>query len=64
MTSDPTIIAFKPVAKAGRSQIRARPAQIIIFPGVRIERREYELADRQSVKPGAFKTRRRIKKST
>ena len=44
---DADIIEFRPEPKRkGRKKRRLAPAQVIIFPGVRIERREYSLADR------------------
>lgn len=50
------IIVFRPKSKrGGRKKRRLAPAQVIIFPGVRIERREYSLADRLPM--GTRKTR-------
>ena len=44
---DADIIEFRPEPKRKRRKKRKlAPAQVIIFPGVRIERREYSLADR------------------
>ena len=44
------IIEFRPgPERKGPKKRRLAPAQVIIFPGVRIERREYSLADRLPV---------------
>ena len=44
------IIEFRPEPeRKGPKKRRLAPAQVIIFPGVRIERREYSLADRLPV---------------
>ena len=53
---DADIIQFRPEPKRkGRKKRLLAPAQVIIFPGVRIERREYSLADRLPM--GTRKTR-------
>ncbi len=50
------IIEFRPESqRKGPKKRRLAPAQVIIFPGVRIERREYSLADRLPM--GSRKTR-------
>ncbi|MCP5084399.1 MAG: hypothetical protein GY948_22140 [Alphaproteobacteria bacterium] len=53
---DADIIEFRPVPeRKGLKKRRLAPAQVIIFPGVRIERRKYSLADRLPM--GSRKTR-------
>ncbi len=52
------IIKFTPPANSGQREAHGMPAQIIIFPGVRIERREFALGDRTSTKPGVIETRK------
>ena len=41
-----TILEFRKREAASRQTRQQRPAKIIIFPGTRVERREYNLADR------------------
>ncbi len=53
---DADIIEFRPAPERKRpKERRTAPAQVIIFPGVRIERREYSLGDRLPV--GSRKSR-------
>jgi hypothetical protein len=52
-----TILEFPRREAAARHARQQRPAKIIIFPGTRVERREYNLADRTKPVKGASKSR-------
>ena len=53
-----TILEFPRRGTAARHSRQGRPAQIIIFPGTRVERREYNLADRTKPVKGVSKQSR------
>jgi hypothetical protein len=52
------ILKFTPPDDPGPRVEQTAPAQIIIFPGVRIERREFAIGDRMSTRPGQIETRK------
>jgi hypothetical protein len=53
-----TILEFPRRGTAARHSRQGRPAKIIIFPGTRVERREYNLADRTKPVKGVSKQSR------
>lgn len=53
-----TILEFPRRGTAARRSREGRPAKIIIFPGTRVERREYNLADRTKPVKGVSKQSR------
>ncbi|MGI9374054.1 MAG: hypothetical protein ACR2OJ_16320 [Hyphomicrobiales bacterium] len=60
MSSPNNVIVFEPKMRGKDKQDAKKPgrsAQVIIYPGIRIERREFALGDRQPTKPGTFTTR-------